>query len=230
MYTPSWYQTTAPQKTSKYKSPVACAEDMNAVLNEFRSYCYTNNHDKLYDLVYENCFFAGGCVRDLFLNVKPKDWDIFFTNAQAAKEFLLYVLLDPVLQYVFKVYKDSNRTFTLKIGGKTLQFITLTSGPPDKVVSEFDFQINANYYFPKTGKIDIDEHLETGDVALRMQPRCINPYSAMSRVPKLLSKGFSISPQELVKLTYLCSLSGLSKNEIKKQCSSGMSDTFDVEF
>lgn len=137
----------------------------------------------LYDFVLANCFLAGGAVRDTIRQQKPKDWDIFFKTEAAKNEF------------VSRFSDGMDQTGFGNLNYYDFQFITLDTGTPEKVIGNFDWDVNQVYFDFATNRLG-------GNVSsnnyLRLNTEARTPLSAIMRLPHLLSKGFLIEQKELL--------------------------------
>lgn len=137
----------------------------------------------LYNFTLENCFIAGGAVRDTIRGVKPKDYDLFFRDEESKDEF---------------IQKFGNSMKITGIGNynyKDFQFITLYTGSPRAVINRFDW--NVNQYFYEFGNVE----RRMGRFCpkeLKLNTNCEKPLSAYLRLPDMLSKGFTITKEELM--------------------------------
>lgn len=165
----------------------------------------------LYDFVIKNCYLAGGAVRDLNRDVKPKDYDIYFLTADAIEEF-------------------GNRfgrngmdvTALGNFNYNDFQFITVTHGLPKDVVGKFDWNVNMQYYLFGEKSSHAMEYVNTiGKPELRFNLKSQYPLSAFIRLPYLIEKGYYISPKELIFVTSYLVTKGIlnSPEEAQKQVS-----------
>lgn len=135
----------------------------------------------LHDFVMNNCFVAGGAVRDLRRNKTPKDYDIFFKTEEAKEQF---------------VQKFAGYCVETGLGNfnyNDFQFITINVGSPEKVIARFDWNVNQCYFDP-TDKRKFSSYY----VPEYLQFNCNSDYplSAFLRLPYLIEKGFKIEPKE----------------------------------
>lgn len=140
------------------------------------------NHPLVVDFVNENGFIAGGLIRDLIRDKVPKDVDVYFK-----RELPLEIMNDLtangwILSKNGNYYKDK------------VQFITLLKGNPRDVVKQFDFTINNNFYDFSSKEL----YFETEDKTLTINDNLFAPMSALVRLNRFLSEGFTISDNELV--------------------------------
>lgn len=139
----------------------------------------------LYEFTTENCFLAGGAVRDTIRGVKPKDYDLFFYTEEGKSQF------------VQNFSRYCNETGLKNFNYNDFQFITLMTGEPQKVVDTFDWNVNQCYYellknpFRNWGGTLSDNYL-------RFNVKARKPLSAYLRLPEMLAKGFVIEKEELV--------------------------------
>jgi hypothetical protein len=145
----------------------------------------------------ENAFFAGGCIRDLMLNIEPRDYDIYFYYPEDTNKIKSYFATNQ--NNVIQSFLD-NWNLTLEYKGKPVvfQFITLMSGTPDNIVNRFDFTMNMNYYVFSTEEIRI--HPDVGDLRLHPGSNICRPIHALCRITKFMSRGYTISHRELIEL------------------------------
>jgi hypothetical protein len=135
----------------------------------------------LYSFVLENCFMAGGAVRDTYRGVKPKDYDLFFKTKSALDEFVTkyqdYMVKTPAGNYDYMDF----------------QFITMYYGSPEKVIGTFDWNCNQMYYDFKTKK-----NRAFNPDYLIFNVNANAPLSAAVRLPYLIEKGYKIRPKEMM--------------------------------
>lgn len=155
----------------------------------------------LHEFTMEHCFLAGGAVRDLARGNVPKDYDIFFKTKAAAEEFKRKFSMGMV-ESVLGNYNFSD-----------IQFITMNVGSPEKVIEQFDWNVNQVFYDFANGKASGIQ----SDNALRINTKAQTPLSAIMRIPHLLSKGFVIYPEELLfAYTFVSTVVNLSNAEAVK--------------
>lgn len=143
-----------------------------------------NDVPGLVTFVNDNCFVAGGAVRDIIRNRTPKDYDIFFKTEEAKDVFIKK----------FGTIYDFTVTGIGNYNYKNFQFITLYTGTPKQVTSTFDWNVNQVWYDFQ----DERTYFETGyDLYLNFD--CEKPLSALMRLPYLLEKGYKISQTEHLK-------------------------------
>jgi hypothetical protein len=152
----------------------------------------------LYEFTMENCFIAGGAVRDVNRNVEPKDYDLFFRTDKGIEEFKA---------------KFSERMEETGLGNfnySDFQFITLSSGTPAQVVSKFDWDVNMQYYvFGETHAKSLSYINHAGEHSLVFNVNSSYPLSAFLRLPQMLKKGYHIMPKELSFITAFLAAKGV---------------------
>lgn len=137
--------------------------------------------DGLYEFVLENCFIAGGAVRDTLRGKEPKDYDLFF-RTEVAKEV-----------FIARFSKHFSETGLGNFNYGKFQFITLYTGTPQEVVSTFDWNVNMVFY--EFGSRGVYQHTIN---TLHFNVNARKPLSALLRLPYLIEKGFKIEGKELM--------------------------------
>jgi hypothetical protein len=182
----------------------------------------------LYDFTLNHCFVAGGAIRDINRSVEPKDYDLFFRTKEAIDEF----------KTKFSKYMEETGLGNFNYG-KDIQFITINYGTPEKVVGEFDWNVNQVYYeFNRLTSYKLVSRFiamfRSNDTELVFNINSSYPLSAFLRLPYMIQKGFTISPKEFAFVTAYISARGFlnSEEEMKKQMSivpSSESSKFNIE-
>lgn len=139
----------------------------------------------LYQFILDNCFVAGGAVRDIARNVKPKDWDIFFRTEEAKDEFIV------------RFGKYCTKTGIGNFNYQDFQFITLYTGTPEEVIGQFDWNVNQRYYEFGTSDKSYYKYPSSSQ-PLRFNCKARKPLSAYLRLPDMLAKGYTIEQEELM--------------------------------
>lgn len=163
----------------------------------------------LYDFVMENCYLAGGAVRDINMNRAPKDYDIYFYTKDAVTEF------------GNRFGKNGMEETPLgNFNYKDFQFITVQCGNPILVTGTFDWNVNQQYYEFKKKKIGYSGYGCEGN-DLRFNTKSSYPLSAVLRMPYLIQKGFTITPKEFAFVMAYISTRGIlnSPEEAQRQVS-----------
>jgi hypothetical protein len=137
----------------------------------------------LYEFAMENCFIAGGAVRDSRRGVQPKDYDLFFRSDASRDEFI------ETFGKLMEITGIGNYNYN------DFQFITLYTGSPLSVISKFDWNVNMMYHEFNNNKLYRSTYVP-GELKLNVD--CEKPLSAYLRLPDMINKGFKISKEELM--------------------------------
>ena len=189
-----------------------------------------NPNNELASLVREQCFLAGGAIRNFIIRKEINDFDIYFKSRIAADEFSRIVLLADEkcnLQSIFtdslKIVSKTDNAITLKSTDLNsvffkhpIQFITKVTGNPSFVVKTFDFTNCMGYYDPDDGgKIEISQMLNAIKwKKLYFNSNSDNPLSSLKRLVKFQYLGFKATEKCLLDILTACQK--LSKEEIEK--------------
>ena len=97
--------------------------------------------------VEDNCFLAGGAVRDYVKSNgsfdQIKDYDIFFKTKEALDQFLRNKIIDRMQHHPTS---GCYNLITIETGYTIdIQFVTMKYGSPQQVVNTFDFMQNKGY-------------------------------------------------------------------------------------
>lgn len=109
-------------------------------------------------------FIAGGCFKNIFLNEKVKDLDIFFENSTDQIEAKMYFEKEEA--YVQYYCNDKVDAFKNKYTGIVVELIKVVFGTPEHIISNFDFTITKFVYHRQNFDIINDEGLEDIDERL----------------------------------------------------------------
>lgn len=132
------------------------------------------------DSLMHHAFIAGGAVRSLIEGEPPQDYDIFLKDNS---------LVDKIRgSGVF----TSPNAVTFYSGGHKIQIITNEFGKPSKIVGEFDFTMNMNYYCPTQKRIVVMHPHDIAARVLRINPRCRNKVGTLVRIQKFLARGYHL--------------------------------------
>ena len=128
----------------------------------------------------ENAFIAGGAIRSIMEKEAPSDYDIFLKNDS---------LVDRIRgSGVF----TSENAVTFYCNEHKIQVITNEFGKPSKIVGEFDFTMNMNYYCPVQKRIVITHPVDVFNRTLRINPKCRNKVGTLVRIHKFLERGYKL--------------------------------------
>lgn len=150
----------------------------------------------LRDMIYKNCFFAGGCVRDLFTGKKIKDYDIFF-KSQLAFDAILPALKKAAIHKncKFTVLFESTHTYTIRVGQDIFQFCKAPyTGSPKEVISKFDYTNCMAYYDMVENVIECDGRFTDAinKKELVYNKDAYNPTVALKRYNSFVDQGWVV--------------------------------------
>lgn len=150
----------------------------------------------LRDMIYNNCFFAGGCVRDLFTGKKIKDYDVFF-KSQLAFDAILPELKKAAINKncKFTVLFESTHTYTIKVGTDIFQFCKSPYvGSPKDVISRFDYTNCMAYYDMLSNAIESDDRFKDAinKKELVYNKDAYNPTIALKRYNSFVDEGWEV--------------------------------------
>jgi tRNA nucleotidyltransferase/poly(A) polymerase len=178
------------------------------MMNKCVSLCvsYVNNiqdflkEDKfLLNLFNEHCYFAGGAIRDMVLNKKPKDIDIWFDDKEIATLFYTHLsTVSPLKEKM--VFEKNMEVASFYLEDIEYQFICpeFLTLPPQERVAGFDFTINMAYFIPKSGEIYFENIEDIQNKVLRTKTNH-NP-DLFLRMIKFVKRGYSMDLKSLEKL------------------------------
>lgn len=152
------------------------------------------NNQVLVEEIEDHCFFAGGCIRDLYTGQKTKDYDIFFKSQEKANEILEMLRHDFKLDYEF-IY-ESKHTYSVRVGEDIFQFCKPPyCGSPDEVISKFDYTNCMAYFDFSTRKITVTFDFEHSIhlKELVFNKKAYNPAIAVKRYSKFVDDGWQPS-------------------------------------
>lgn len=150
-----------------------------------------------------HAFVAGGAIRSMILYENVKDFDIFLTS-----DFLI----DQIRMINQGVKYISKNAVTLTLDGQTVQIITNETNTPLKVISEFDFTMNQNYYFPLTQELFITSEKDIIQRQLVVNRTCRNKLGTMARIAKFVNRGYKC-PDKLNLLRLGADLTAMNEME-----------------
>lgn len=145
---------------------------------------------QLADIKLEDVYIAGG----IFLE-KSEDMDIFVTNKKIIEK----------VKNVLKILSDgeisvTKNACTYSFKGKKIQLVTKYVGKPEKVLKRFDFKQNSIFCLFKEEFIIGDYSFGTTDKNLTLLDNPFTKDNLITRLHKMLNKGFSIKKDELIKV------------------------------
>lgn len=143
--------------------------------NVFEDVVNSFNNPKLKELIRNESYIAGGCLRSLYMDEKINDYDFYFRTKQSAAEFKRLVNLglegklagSPLAEAVgndqgfskenmrLKYRQTTENALTFKFRSSkttdpvtTVQFIIKYSGDPMYVINHFDFTHSMAFFDP----------------------------------------------------------------------------------
>lgn len=171
-----------------------------------------------------NCYFAGGCFKDILLNKQMKDIDVFFNDSNDIARLSFYLLVhsndyiligdfSSVIRYEVKsTTKDETllklinfnhgKTFIIELNKKLYYDINASADSPFFMLNKFDF-IHTKFMLKlskdKTETIaiwhrDFYNMLNKRQVAIDMNYNLPDVVSTYYRLLNILSKGWVIDP------------------------------------
>lgn len=99
-------------------------------------------------------FICGGCFKNIFLNQKIKDVDIFFQSEKGFAEANIYFKENE--EYVFSYENKNTVAYKNKATNIRVELIRGSFGTPEEILKKFDFSITKFAYFKKTINIPSD--------------------------------------------------------------------------
>ena len=151
------------------------------------------------------CYLAGGCIRNFIMGLPINDIDIYFRTEEYANMFRdLWTKRKYSNDRIFKkdvgCVADTYNAITFKeISNLSttvpFQFVIKTGGTPEKIVFEtFDFENCMGWYDPVSNTIDIlvmMKSLESGE--LIYNSKSSDPLNSIRRLIKFQKMGFEIT-------------------------------------
>lgn len=136
-------------------------------------------------------YFAGGCIYSLWNGKEPKDYDIFCKNKRAMQK----------LEKWFREHKGVADIITKNaISMGNYQFVTRHIGAPREQVALFDFLHNCYWY--DEGRLHaLNGWSYLDDTTLHFNSaRARDILNIMTRIPKFVSRGMTISQNEMLRI------------------------------
>lgn len=150
------------------------------------------------------CYLAGGCIRNFIMGIPVKDLDIYFRTEEGASFFRdLWIKRKYSSEKIFKkdinCVADTYNALTFKDTTNEnyipFQFVIKTGGSPINVVYDtFDFQNCMGWYDPIKDELDISVMLNSLDKSeLIYNSKSTNPLNSIKRLIKFQKMGFEIT-------------------------------------
>lgn len=172
------------------------------------------------DIPLDKACFAGGCIRDLWRNKPPKDYDVFFFDLESAQRTAdFFTTLNENL-YVNKSIVSAKRTHlgnwdvVFKISDilYVVQFIICNTNPIETLVASFDFTINTSYFDIAFSQLTLSDATKRN--TLELCEKTNKPFAALCRVPKFIKEGYEISNHTLAAIVTRISGAELSASDL----------------
>lgn len=187
---------------------------------------------ELKDIVEKKCFISGNSIASLYFKQNVNDYDFYFLDENSANTFKKTIKETlsgkknarfsnvNKLKFDFKHESDNALSFDIipDVGENIkVQFITKFFGPPSQVVKNFDFHHCMNYFYPQRYELIFNAQNTTGR-ELKFNISSPYPIAALKRMNKFISRGWSITDDELLKIGLaINSLEMTSASDIKEQ-------------
>lgn len=172
-------------------------------------------------------FIAGGCFKNIFAGEKIKDLDIFF---ESENEFLSAVSYFKDHAGYVESYENKNTVaFKNKATNIRIELVRSIFGPPEEIISRFDFSITKFAYFKcldvsaqteESGitykiihHIDFFEHLTLKKLVLEKD--ILFPVSTWERSYRYRGYGFGLCKES--KANLLLALQGANPNNLSNE-------------
>jgi hypothetical protein len=157
-------------------------------------------------------YFAGGCIRDSFHGVTPKDFDTYCVDA---------VTQAKVIKRLNKTYFVLNSVNNFDIWHKSFRFNIITNsefnGLPFDIVNQFNFTVNQNWYNGDHLQVDSLQDIEAKQ--LLVCGSCRYPLGVMVKLPRMLELGYKIDEKQFMALLgKVLPLSIQSEEEFVRHC------------
>ena len=189
-------------------------------------------HPTLQEILEKRTYIAGGAIRSSILDEKINDVDVFFYDQESLEYFLEAVTVEgfslPKKWRMKKTINSLSFHYENSIY-PTIQFIKLHTGMPSKMIEEFDFTCNMNFFIPSSHYLHVEdiEAIETRLLYVNISNCSV--VNTFYRIFKFMEQGWGINGESLANMTIL--LSGLdeieSHDEVRDYLLMGMSQ---VEF
>lgn len=101
-----------------------------------------------------NGFIAGGCFKNIFLNEKIKDVDIFFENISDFNNAVNYYLNND--DYVESYENTNTKAFKNTKTNIRVELVRSQFGTPKEILEKFDFSITKFCYYKKELPVEFD--------------------------------------------------------------------------
>jgi hypothetical protein len=157
-------------------------------------------------------YFAGGCIRDSFHGVAPKDFDVYCIDQATQAE---------VRNRLTKKHILSNSVYNFDIWHKSYKFNIIANseffGLPSDIVKQFNFTVNQNWY--NGDRLEVGSLLDIKYKTLTSPQFCKYPLGVMVKLPRMLELGYKITENEFMALLgKVLPLNIQSREDFTKHC------------
>jgi hypothetical protein len=157
-------------------------------------------------------YFAGGCIRDSFHGVTPKDFDVYCIDQATQGE---------VRSRLAKKHILSNSVHNFDIWFKNYKFNIITNseffGLPSDIIKQFNFTVNQNWY--NGNHLEAANLRDIRDKHLIVCEACKYPLGVMVKLLRMLELGYKIDEKQFMALLgKVLPLNIQSKEEFVKHC------------
>jgi hypothetical protein len=177
------------------------------------------NNTTLKDIIKTKCFVAGGCFKSLYHNEPVNDYDFYFIDEDSKRKFADHCW--NVSSKNFQFVSSTDNAITFEMNGKKIQFINRLEGFPDRVVEHFDFKHCQNYYIFALDMMKLDQG-SLVNKTLVYNEKAPYPVSALKRMAKFVSQGWTISDEELMTICKKISALDLLNPRVYKEQTTGL--------
>lgn len=197
----SWTKNTKPSLVK-----VTDLQEIKAYQKQSFDYILDQIEDpNIQGFIANQCYLAGGCIRNFIMGIPVKDLDIYFRTEEYANLFRdLWSKRKYSDDMIFKkgiaCVADTYNALTFrdiitKPDKIPFQFIVKTGGTPERVVFEtFDFENCMGWYDPVSDTIDISvmmRSLSSGELVYNS--KASDPLNSIRRLVKFQKMGFEIT-------------------------------------
>lgn len=174
------------------------------------------NKEVLEILESEKCIIAGGCITSLFTRNEINDIDIYFRS----KESLIRALKEIKSNSNIVAFTDKATMFTIG-EGYAYQFIHFNFfNNAQEIFDTFDFTVCMGAYDFSTNEFIFDSNFLTHNSQrlLKINEKTAYPIVTALRVQKYISKGYTISKPEFIKIMLVINQLNINTyKELKEQ-------------
>jgi hypothetical protein len=170
-------------------------------------------------LVKNNAIVAGGAIASLLNHEIPRDFDVYLRNEYALENIAQYYDRSSRHKSYYPVYATQN-AITLADG---IQVILRFHGEPEQITQNFDFLHCKGFYTMWDGEMTIPP--ESLKVIVNKQLHYVSnkyPIGSLIRMCKFVSRGWSISPEQIIKIALKVNLLDMTDLNVVEEQLRGM--------